>query len=274
MNKYILASIGVILAVIVGLLIIRAGLIGISDPTQKIIQRKLEKESEVLRRHHLLPDPNESPNSLRSYAEKGFRIIVDTQTLAKEYVGSALNCTNCHFAAGDTTGGSQGGLSLAGVAAKYPALDASVGKVLSLEGRINSCFERSMNGSPLPLDSDLMLSLVVYLHWISDGMPIYATIPWLGLKPLKTEREGDPESGKRLFHTYCAICHRDDGQGTEHNPPLWGTKSFNSRAGMHVQKTLAAFIYWNMPYEDATPVLTEEQAQDVAAYILVQPRPQ
>ncbi len=34
---------------------------------------------------------------------------------------------------------------------------------------------------------------------------------------------------------------------------------------------MAAFVYWNMPYQDA--FLSEEQALDVTAFVLQQPRP-
>ncbi len=41
---------------------------------------------------------------------------------------------------------------------------------------------------------------------------------------------------------------------------------------MSTIQMLAPFVYLNMPYQQAR--LTEEQALDVSAYILEQPRPQ
>lgn len=247
--------------------------IGTESPTEQYVKVKLKRESEVLSRRHLnLEDPNEAPKNLRHYAELGYKIMVDTQTYAKEYVGDRLNCTNCHFAAGDTTGGIQSGLSLAGVATKFPTYDKRFGKVITIETRINSCFMRSMNGKPLPLDSEEMLALVVYFHWISTDLPIYVPIPWLGSKPLSYKEKGNSEKGKVVYTTYCALCHHTDGQGGFNNPPVWGHGSFNKEAGFNNEDALSSFIYWNMPYADSTPVLTEEQARDVAAYVLSQPR--
>ncbi len=252
----------------------RAGEMGISSPTRDYLAHKQAREAATLTRYKLdLVDPNEAPNGIRHYARQGYLVLIDTQTYAKQYIGDGLNCTNCHFSGGDTTGGVQGSISLVGVAAKYPSYEDRAKRVLDLPARINNCFMRSMNGTALPLDSELMLSVVTYLHWISKDVPIYAPIPWLGLKPLSVQSKGDAEQGKRVYHTYCALCHRDDGQGGENNPPLWGEHSFNDAAGFNRPETLAAFIYWNMPYDDATPVLTEKQALDVAAYILSHSRP-
>ena len=88
--------------------------------------------------------------------------MIDTQKNAKSFAGDQLNCTNCHFAGGNTTGGAQGGISLVGVATKYPSFSHTAHKVIDLPERINRCFENSMHGRPLPLDSERMLALVTY----------------------------------------------------------------------------------------------------------------
>lgn len=262
---------------LLGVIVIGAGIwallwwgkLGTEAPTQDYINRKLEKERQTFSRQHFdLVDPNEAPEGIRSMARLGYQVLIDTQIYAKEYAGDRLNCTNCHFAGGDTTGGAGGGISLAGVAAKYPTYEARFKKVIDLPARINSCFMRSMNGRPLPPNSELMTAIVTYLHWISKDIPIYSEIPWLGLKPLKTTHIGDATQGERTYKIYCAMCHRDDGQGGMNSPPLWGPGSFNESAGMSHLPTLASFIFWNMPYQASTPVLTQEEAMDVAAYIL------
>lgn len=271
--RILVGAIGAIVIVAAILAILWWAKVGTDVPTQTYINKKLARENETFKRLHFdLVDPNEAPNGIRPMARLGYQVMIDTQTHAKEYAGDKLNCTNCHFAGGDTTGGAGGGISLAGVAAKYPTYEERFKKVIDLPARINSCFERSMNGKPLPLDSELMLALVTYLHWISKDMPIYAEIPWLGLKPLKTTHVGNPTQGEKTYKLYCALCHRDDGQGGKNNPPLWGPGSFNKEAGMAHAPALASFIFWNMPYQATTPVLTEDEAMDVAAFILKQTR--
>jgi thiosulfate dehydrogenase len=58
-------------------------------------------------------------------------------------------------------------------------------------------------------------------------------------------------------------------------PPLWGPDSFNDGAGMHRLIASASFIRATMPLGTTydKPVLSVEEAWDVAAYVNSQPRP-
>jgi thiosulfate dehydrogenase len=268
--KVIVGAIFVLIILIIVYFLLKSSMFA---PTTSYIDRKLAREQETYKKLQFnLVDPSQAPESIRSLAREGYEILIDTKKNAAEYAGDKLSCTNCHFAGGDTTGGVQGGISLVGVATKYPAFDPRTKNVVDLPTRINYCFENSMNGTPVPVDSRTMLALVTYLSWISKDLPIYGKVPWLGLEKLTTTRQGNSVQGKRVYAAKCALCHRDDGQGGPNTPPLWGTGSFNRQAGMNEIQTLAAFIYWNMPYYDSTPVLSQDQAMDVAAYIISQPR--
>jgi thiosulfate dehydrogenase len=272
MKKKLVGIVFMLLVLCLALFVLGKGSQISKHETLDFYQQKLSREREVLARINLV-DPNQAPHSIKAHAMRGYEIIIDTQKHAKEYVGSKLNCTNCHFAAGDTKGGAGGSISLVGVAAKYPSYNEAAGEVIDLASRINSCFTKSLNGKALPCDSQEMLSLLTYLQWISKDIPIYRDVPWLGLKMLKTKHKPSDVNGKKVYEIYCALCHRDDGQGGENVPPLWGDFSFNDAAGLGNVKMLASFIYWNMPYLDISPTLSEGQAMDVAAYILSQPRP-
>ena len=59
-------------------------------------------------------------------------------------------------------------------------------------------------------------------------------------------------------------------------PPLWGPHSFNVSAAMYRITKMAGFVMANMPFEkrDSSDDITNEDAWDVSAYILSQPRPQ
>jgi thiosulfate dehydrogenase len=238
------------------------------DPTQRAFQNKLERDSEVYSDLQFdLSDPEDSPESIHELVLQGFGLMVNTQRLAKNYIDSSLNCTNCHFAAGNTSGGQNGGISLAGVSAVYPKYEEK----FDLPHRINNCFRRSMNGRPLPLDSKEMLALITYFQWISKGLPVYQEVPWLGYKSLEITTEPNIEHGKKIYGTYCALCHGNNGEGTPHYPPVWGDKSFNNEAGSNTQPKLESFIHNNMPYND--PKLSQQESRDVAAYLRSQPRP-
>lgn len=247
------------------------------SPTQLAIDKKLAKEKRALKNIRFdLVDPGLAPPEIKSMVERGFHLMQHTPELLPDYALSSLSCVNCHFGGGITTGGSEGGISLAGVAATYPKFNPKAGRVEDLAMRVNSCFENSLNGKPLPLDSEDMQAIVTYLHWISDKYPIYGGAPWLGLKPLKSDHQPNQIQGRVLYQKYCSACHMNNGEGQVQDtgtsiPPIWGDHSFNTAAGMNDPQTFSSFTYYNMPYDN--PDLTPEEALDITAYVLSQPRP-
>ena len=58
-------------------------------------------------------------------------------------------------------------------------------------------------------------------------------------------------------------------------PPLWGESSYNTGAGLFRLSRFAGYVKANMPngatYDN--PILTDEEAWDVAAYVNAMPRP-
>ncbi|MCL4487680.1 MAG: hypothetical protein M1570_06065 [Chloroflexi bacterium] len=66
------------------------------------------------------PKPEDAPQDIRDAVLLGQKILTDTQKMLPTYVGNQVNCTNCHFNAGLTQAGKNGGLSLVGVGATYP----------------------------------------------------------------------------------------------------------------------------------------------------------
>lgn len=213
------------------------------------------------------PRPEEAPASIRDAVVYGYNIIRDTGKYAPDHVGNAMKCEDCHFQAGR----SKQGIPLVGVAAVYPKYRQRTGYATDLVTRVNECFERSMNGKPLDADSKEMQAIISYLHWISRGIPIYAEVPWLGVKRLKSDHRPDAEAGQQLFADRCALCHGMEGAGGAAAPPLWGPKSFNDGAGMAKLEIMAGFAHANMPKGD--PNLSVEEALDVAAYVTSRPRP-
>ncbi len=207
---------------------------------------------------------------------EGFRIMKLTPTLASEYSGDLISCNNCHFNGGNSQGGRNNGISLVGVSYEYPRFSKRSGSSIDLSQRISNCFERSLNGKPVPANDSIMESLVAYLNWISKPAEGINDRSWLGLKPLSTKHIPNYEKGKKQYELHCALCHKTDGGGSreiegDNIPPIFGDQSFNDGAGMNNPATFASFIYLNMPQDD--PYLTEEQAIDIAEYVTKQPRP-
>lgn len=218
-----------------------------------------------------LLDPEMAPTDIHEQVMYGYNILLYTNKILPQYVDDRLTCANCHIGAGNTLGGKKGGISLVAVGRIYPRFSKRIGKTIDLKERINNCFERSMNGKALPPDSEEMKAIIAYLGWISSEIPQRSDYRWLGLEPLTSTHIPDPKNGAKVYQRNCSMCHLHNGQGTEHNPPLWGPHAFNDGAGMSTLPKLSSFVFYNMPYND--PFLTQEQALDVAAYLVEQRRP-
>jgi thiosulfate dehydrogenase len=215
------------------------------------------------------PSPETIPGTqLGEQIRLGYKIVVNTQEYASLYVGSRLNCTNCHLDAGLNPNA----VSFVGLAAVYPEYRTRNERVNTLADRINECFERSLNGRALPPDSSKLQAVVAYITWLSRGVPSGATLPWRGLQRIDSRRPLDAGNGKNLFANKCAFCHGTDGQGTMAAPPVWGPQSYNIAADMARVTVAAAFIKSNMPRSWGWS-LSDDDAYDVAAYVNSQPRP-
>lgn len=213
------------------------------------------------------PDSEIPAGALGASIRRGHALLIATRDSLPGYVGNRLRCVSCHLDEGRRAYASP----LVGVYARFPQYRARNARVNTIEDRINGCFQRSMNGRPLPVGGRDMRDITAYLAWISRGIPVGATVRGQGfvkLKPLPP----DTAHGAALFSSVCARCHGANGAGTVIAPPLWGAQSFNIGAGMARLRTAAAFIRHNMPF-DSPGSLTDQQAFDVAAYITSRPRP-
>jgi len=198
---------------------------------------------------------------------------------AKRYAGNNLACQNCHLKAGTQPYA----MPLTGVWGQFPQYRGREGGVGTLEGRINGCLERSMNGTALPRDGLEMKALLAYSKWLSTGIPNGAKLIGAGTLDIKEpDRTADLHNGARVYGTTCAICHGKDGLGQRAEsgsgyqfPPLAGPDSYNIGAGMMRVLTAAAFVRHNMPLGATfdAPVLSDADAYDVAAHINSLDRP-
>jgi thiosulfate dehydrogenase len=182
-------------------------------------------------------------------------------------VGSTLRCFSCHLKDGTQAGA----LPLIGVYSRFPQYRSRNGLVNLIEDRINDCFERSLNGRALPRDGQDMRDIVAYFAFLSQGVAPPGEFPGVGLRSLDP-LPVDSVRGGGIYVEACARCHGAEGDGTPVAPPLWGPRAFNIGAGMARLRTAAAFIKDNMPLDQAGR-LTDQQAFDVASYIVSRPRP-
>jgi thiosulfate dehydrogenase len=201
---------------------------------------------------------------------------------AKRFSGNNLACANCHLQAGTK----KFGIPLFGLYWMFPEYTGRGGGEITLEERLNSCMTRSMNGRAMPANAPEMQAIVAYIKFLSTGVPPGEVLPGLGVgKMPELDRPADPARGQAIYASNCVACHNTDGSGIRRSlpttdlgymvPPLWGSDSFNDGAGMARLITAANFIHFNMPHgaDYLNPQLTPEQAWDVAAYVISQPRP-
>jgi thiosulfate dehydrogenase len=96
------------------------------------------------------------------------------------------------------------------------------------------------------------------------------------------DRAADPVKGKELYTAKCVSCHQADGSGMMNAdkiayqyPPLWGDHSYNHGAGLYRLSRFAGYIKANMPLGASykAPMLSDEEAWDLAAYVNSMPRP-
>lgn len=206
------------------------------------------------------------PGLLGESIRRGRALLEHTPDSLPEYVGNKLNCTSCHPAAGTLAGG----MPWVGVYGQFPQYRSRVARVQVIEDRIDDCFLRSMNGKKLPRDGKDVRDIVAYFAFLSRDIPVGARVEGQGI-PKVDVSNADSTAGKALYAVECARCHGEDGGGYI-GPPLWGDSSYNIGAGMARLRTAAGFIRANMPM-DRRGSLTDQQAADLAAYIVSRPRP-
>jgi thiosulfate dehydrogenase len=233
--------------------------------------------------HDLGKLPPEPESDLIRY---GWQLIAETPRYigksaadpAKRYAGNDLACTHCHI----NSGLKAFAAPLVSTFASYPMMVND--QVLTLNERINGCMTRSMNGSPMPDDGREIEAIIAYIRFVGTNSPQGVRVAGMGLKPLRVAAmTPDRTRGQAVYVRQCAKCHKAEGEGEAAGPtsvgfaipPLWGANSFNSAAGMAKIETAAAFIHANMPVgtDYREPILTEQQAWDVAAFITSMPRP-
>ena len=197
---------------------------------------------------------------------------------AMRYAGNDLSCQNCHLNAG-----------LQRFAAPFVSTFATFpmmvdDQVVMLTDRINGCMRRSLNGKDLPSEGREMEAIVAYLKFVGRGTPEGVRVSGMGLRPIENPTSPpDARRGEAVYVQLCVTCHKEDGQGEPKPspgvgysiPPLWGEASFNAGAGMAKTAYAASYIRDNMPFgiDYRVPVLSVQQAWDVAAYMISKPHP-
>ena len=222
----------------------------------------------------------------------GYKLFTNTPVEAKAFTPSRMSCANCHLNAGQR----ERSLPLVAVAAMFPEYNRRSGRLYSLNDRIVDCFWRSENATgtleeggsgarveeqlPSPTSKEV-LAIAAYITWLAKGSTVGTNPPWRGQNTIAAGAlvpvaKLDRQKGEAIFLERCTSCHGADGQGVavgDKKPgPLWGPDSWNDGAGAARVYTLAGIVRYSMPYLNPGS-LTDEEAQQVAAFINAKPRP-
>lgn len=224
----------------------------------------------------------------KSFVEEvrlGFRLFTNTPRVAPGLAGGDMSCNQCHPNGGQR----EKFMPLVGIAGVFPEYNKRAGRMFSLEDRIIGCFRRSLNSDgartpaarPLTPQSREVAAIAAYIGWLSQNVSHEQTLGWRGHNVIAKDRlipigRLDPRRGREIFLDRCSNCHGVNGQGVEIGDkkpgPLWGPRSWNDGAGAARTYTLAGIIRYAMPYLDPGS-LSDEEAQQIAAYITAMPRP-
>ena len=230
-----------------------------------------------------LDDKSLDTSVLSEQIRWGFQLFTDTPRHAPQLVGGKMACANCHLNAGQR----ERALPIVGIAGMFPEYNNRAARLISLADRIVDCFLRSENATgrdaeepPTPASKEV-LAVNAYLVWLSRGYTVGSNPSWRGRNAIPAEHlvpvpKIDVRAGETIYLERCTSCHGADGQGVQIGDkkagPLWGAGSWNDGAGAARVYTLAGIIRYSMPYLNPGS-LTDDEAEQVAAFITSKPRP-
>lgn len=234
------------------------------------------------------PDPNQIPMGDRGDAiRRGISLLTRTPEVVgphaidvdNRHAGNNLTCIHCHKNGPEgLPGTAKYMLPYVNVANDYPTLDPKSMTIVTLRKRILGMF--GTGEAPLSVDDPELDDIVAYFDWLAEGSNEGAAMEGTHLMHVDLPgRAADPERGKSVFFTRCIGCHMPDGIGMRSPafkrgggyvfPPIAGEDTWSDGGHMTLLGVLTPMVLGSMP-QGATPgapLLTVEQAYDVAAYV-------
>lgn len=199
-------------------------------------------------------DNEEKDDEMSPFIERGEALMDGSEELVEGEEGNELSCMSCH--AGDSD---SNGESLVGITKEYPKYDERKDAVITLEEKINDSIVHDLNGEKIDYDGEEMRSIVAYLTDISKGEDYEAHKDEDTIEEIA---DVDLEKGEKIFNEKI----KDSA------PVLFGESSFADSSSMSRMLVMTNYVKNNLPQDDPDS-LSDQEASDVAAYILSEDRP-
>ena len=220
------------------------------------------------------------------YIVKGCNIFTDTTNNRPQGYGfwkTKMNCSSCHM-----NGGSKEYAAHVGDAVvNYPGVYSSNNIIYTNRMRVARCYAHSINEILYGSNSEYYKLITLYMAWIAEksGLHIGENRNSRGIHNVRgtAARHSSIIAGQKAYAEKCQVCHGPAGYGTDRYdaiaefspPPINGSEAFVHTATLSYSSRLSSFILNNMPpgasYEN--PILSPQEALDIAEFISVQTRP-
>jgi thiosulfate dehydrogenase len=220
------------------------------------------------------------------YIVKGCNIFTRTTENRPKGYGfwkTRMNCTSCHLNGGTK----EYAAHLGDAAVSYPGVYSSNNIVYTNRMRIARCYAHSINDILYGANSEVYKLITLYMTWVAEKteLPIGTSRESRGIHNVRgtAARHASIIAGQNSYKKHCQRCHGPAGYGTDKfndepdfsPPPINGSEAFVYTATLSYPDRLASFILNNMP-PGATheyPIITAQEALDIAEFIRVQTRP-
>jgi thiosulfate dehydrogenase len=217
---------------------------------------------------------------------KGCNIFTDTTNNRPSGYGfweTKMNCSSCHMEGGNK----EYAAHIGDGAVNYPGVYSDFNIVYTNRMRIARCYAHSINELLYGSNSEYYKLITLYMAWIAEknGLPIGVNRQSRGIQNVRgtAARHASIMAGQRSYVDYCQKCHGAAGYGTDrfddvpgfYPPPLNGSEAFIHSATLSYSSRVSYFIFKkNTPgATHEAPILSPQEALDIAEFIRVQTRP-
>jgi len=220
------------------------------------------------------------------YIVKGCNIFTDTTNNRPTGYGfwkTEMNCSSCHMEGGSK----EYAVHIGDAVVNYPGVYSTNNIIYTNRMRVARCYAHSINEILYGSNSEYYKLLTLYMAWIAEknGLHIGQNRDSRGIQNVRgtAARHASIIAGQKSYAEKCQICHGPAGYGTDRYdaipaftpPPINGGEAFVHTATLSYSSRLASFLLNNMPpgATHENPLLSPQEALDIAEFISVQTRP-